>query len=58
MKTKYRISEIIDHIFQQLDINNSLFDKILIVGDHASHDLNIRNLYNKKYVPYILIERK
>lgn len=54
----FRISEIIDHTFQQLDINNGLFDKVLIIGDHASHDLNIRSIYNKKYVPYILIERK
>ncbi len=53
----YRISEIINHTFNKLNTNNGLFDKIIIVGDHSNPEFGSRDLYNKKMVPYILIEK-
>jgi len=54
----YRIFSIIDHIFEKVEEDTTIFDRILIVGDHPSPDFNFRSLYSNKLVPYIYIERK
>lgn len=54
----YRIYTIINHVFERLEEDHNLFDRVLIVGDHANPDFNSRGLYNKTLVPYIYLERK
>lgn len=53
----YRILSIIDHVFEKVEKDNSLFDRILIVGDHPNPDFTSRSLYNNTLVPYIFLER-
>lgn len=54
----YRISSIIEHVFQKINEDQDLFDRILIVGDHVNPDFNSRSLYNKTLVPYIYLEKR
>ena len=54
----YRIFSIIDHVFKKVEEDTTIFDRILIVGDHPSPDFNFRSLYSNNLVPYIYIERK
>ena len=54
----YRIFSIIDYIFKKVEEDTTIFDRILIVGDHPSPDFNFRSFYSNKLVPYIYIERK
>jgi hypothetical protein len=54
----YRISTIIKHTLNKISFHNNSFDKVLIIGDHASPELSSRYLLNQDKVPYLLIERK
>lgn len=54
----YRITVTIKHTLNYLDRDNSLFDKVLFVGDHSYPDLRCLNLYNKEFVPYLVLSKK
>lgn len=54
----YRISTIIKHTFAKISSHKNSFDKVLIIGDHASPELSSHYLFNQNKVPYLLIERK
>ena len=53
----YRIFSIIDHLFKKVEEDNSIFDRILVIGDHPNPDFNSRSLYNDNVVPYIYLEK-
>lgn len=54
----YRISKIIQHTLNKISFRKNSFDKVLIIGDHASPELSSRYLLNQDRVPFLLIERK
>lgn len=54
----YRILITIKHTLNHLDKDPSLFDKVLFVGDHSYPDLRCLNLYNKEFVPYLVLSKK
>lgn len=51
----YRISKIINHVFETINKPKNYFDKIIIIGDHASPELKSKHLYNQETVPFIFI---
>jgi hypothetical protein len=53
----YRIAMVIRHTLNRLEKNPDLFDRILIVGDHSYRDLRCLNLYNKEFVPYLVLTK-
>jgi hypothetical protein len=54
----YRIVITIKHTLNHLDKDPTLFDKVLFVGDHSYPDLRCMNLYNKEFVPYLVLSKK
>lgn len=53
----FRIRSILANTFKKVVSKTNSFDKILIIGDHASPELSTRYLFNNEKVPYLLIER-
>ena len=51
----FRISRILRHISVRLREQPRLFDRVLIIGDHANPDIRSRELYSQEKVPYIFI---
>jgi len=54
----YRIANTIKYTINHLERDPSLFDKVLFVGDHSYPDLRCLNLYNKEFVPYLVLSKK
>jgi hypothetical protein len=54
----YRIAMVIRHTINRLNKNPKLFDRVLLVGDHSYRDLRCVNLYDKNFVPYIVLSKK
>lgn len=53
----YRITKIIEHTLLKLATTSKSFEKILIIGDHASPEFS-SSFYNKEKVPFMLIKKK